>query len=67
MFCDLLSADFFFKIIFFKKLFQEYHQSDNNLDPDQARQFYLGPSYLPRLSAIDISKQRVKLGVVLET
>ena len=32
-----LSADFFYKINFFEKLFQEYHLSvKNSLDPDQA-------------------------------
>ena len=41
-FCGLL---IFFKINFFKKLFQEYHQSvnlSNSLGPDQARHFLMG-------------------------
>ena len=46
----------------FKKLFQEYHQS-NSLDPDQARLFVTsdaGPNCSQRLSADDTSRQRVK-------
>ena len=51
----LSSADFFFKINFHKKLFQEYYQSvSHGLDPDQDRYFVgpdLGPNCLKRLSA----------------
>ena len=35
----------------------------NSLDPDQARRFVrpdLGPNYLPRLSADDTDRQRIK-------
>ena len=49
----LTSADFF-KINFFEKFFQEYHQSVNSLDPDQAGHSVgpdLGQSCLQRLSA----------------
>ena len=35
----LSSADFFFKINFFKKFFQEYHLSVKQLDPDQGPTF----------------------------
>ena len=64
----------FFKIIFFEKLFQEYHQSgkqfgfrsgptfSNNLDSDQAQQNVgpdLDPNCLQRLSADDTSRQRI--------
>ena len=38
---------FFFKIIFFEKLFQEYYQSFESLDPDQARHF-VGPDLVPK-------------------
>ena len=47
----LSSADFFFKISFFKKLFQEH---SGVFDPDQAQYSvgpYLGPNCLQRLSA----------------
>ena len=40
----------------------------NNLDPDQARHFVgpdLGPNSLQRLLADDISRHRVKVGVVV--
>ena len=40
-------------ILFEKKIFQEYHQS-NSLDPDQTRRFVgpdLGPNCLQRLAA----------------
>ena len=50
----LLSVDFFFKIIFFEKFFQEY-QSVNILSCLICIQ---------KLSAADTSKQRMKEGVV---
>ena len=56
--------DFFFKFIFFKKIFQEYHQTSillsNSLDPDQAGCFVgpdLGPNWLQRFAKV-ISKQQ---------
>ena len=46
----LSSVDFFLKINFFKKIFQEYHQSIKHfVGPD------LGPNCLQRLSADDKS------------
>ena len=56
------SADFFQKQLF-RKLFQEYHQSANSLDPDQDRRCVgpvLGTNCLQRLSADGTSRQRVK-------
>ena len=53
----------FFKIGVFKNLFQEYHQSQTILDPDQARHFvgpYLGPNFLQTLSADNTRRQRVQ-------
>ena len=50
----LSSADFF-KINFFKKFFQEYHQSVKELDPDQARRFF-GPDLGPKLFEKAISR-----------
>ena len=53
----LSSADFFFKINFFKKFLQIYHYVANSLDPDQDRHFVgldLGPRCLQKLSADDI-------------
>ena len=50
---------FFFKINFFEKLLQEYHQCLNILDPDQDQHFVepdLGPNCLQRLSADDTSR-----------
>ena len=47
---------FFFKINFYKKIFQEYHRVSNNLDLDQAGHFVgpdLGPNCLQKLSADD--------------
>ena len=44
----------------FEKLFQEYNQSLNSLDPDQARHFVwpdLGPNCLQKLSADRTSRQ----------
>ena len=41
----------------------------NSLDPDQARQFVgpdLGPNCLPRLSADDTGRQRVKVHTVIQ-
>ena len=55
LFCRLLII---FKINFFKKFFQEYNQSVNSLDLDQARPFDMGPNCLQRLSAEDTSRQR---------
>ena len=59
LFCHLL---IFFKINFFKKFFQEYHQSvSNSLDPDQGQHFVgpdLGPNCLQRLLADDTRRQR---------
>ena len=59
----MFSSDFF-KINSFKKLFQEYDQSQCHtvLDPDQARHNVrpdLGPNCLQRLSADDTSRQIV--------
>ena len=42
LFCRLL---FFFKSNVFEKLFQEYHQSVNDLDPNQAKRF-VGPDFV---------------------
>ena len=39
----------------------------NNLDPDQAQHFDLGPNCLPRLSVDDTSMQRVKKFVMNKT
>ena len=54
------SADIFSQLTHFSKIFfQEYHQSINSSDPDQARRFVvpdLGPNCLLRLSADDKSK-----------
>ena len=50
-FCRLL---IFFKINFFKKSFQNAIGMSNSLDPD------LSPNCLPRLSADDTGRQRVK-------
>ena len=53
LFCRLLS---FFRITFFEKFFQEYHQCQNSLDLDQAQRFVgpdLGPNCLQKLSAED--------------
>ena len=60
-FCRL---QIFFKIIFFffKKFFQECHQSVKQFDPDQAQHFIgpdLGPNCLQRLSADDTRRQKV--------
>ena len=58
---------FFFKIIFFEKYFQEYHQS-NILDPDQAQLFVgpdLGPNCIQRLSSDDTSKPGVNALMML--
>ena len=56
---DFLSVDFF-KINFFEKFLQEYHQRvSNSLIPDQARSFVrpdLGSNCLQRLSAYDTSR-----------
>ena len=55
IFCCLL---IFFKIKFFKTFIQEYYQSVNSLDPDQARYSVwpdLGMICLQRLSADDKS------------
>ena len=52
----LLSADFFFKINFFKKYFRNIIIVSNSLDPDQARHSVgpdLGSNCLQRLSADD--------------
>ena len=51
----------FFKINFFKSLFQEYNQSVTKtiLDPDQARHYVwpdLGPTCLQSLSAVKTSR-----------
>ena len=57
----------FFKITFFKKFFQEYLRVSNILDQDQARSFVgpdLVPTCLQRLSADDISRQRVNIDVL---
>ena len=57
------SDDFFFKINFFEKLFQEYIRVSNSLDPDQARRFVgpaLGPNCLQTLPADDTGWQRIK-------
>ena len=59
LFCRLL---IFFKINFFEKFFQQYHQSVKQirLDPDQAKHFVgpdLGPICLQWLSADNTSRQ----------
>ena len=54
----LSSVDFFFKLTFSKKIFQEYHQSVKQFDPDQAWRCVrpdLGLNCLQRLSADDKS------------
>ena len=52
--CVLSPVDFF-KIIFFEKFFQEYHQSVKHfVGPD------LGPNCLQRLSADHTSRQEFK-------
>ena len=59
LFCHLL----IFSKSFFENIFQEYHQSVKQLDPDQARHFVvpdLGPNCLQRLSTDDNSSERVK-------
>ena len=51
--CFLCLLIFFISNIF-EKLFQEYHQSVKQFDPDQSRHFVgpdLGPNNLQRLSA----------------
>ena len=60
-FCRLLTV---FKNNFFEIFFQEYHQSANSLDPDQARHFvgpYLSPNCLQRSPADDTSRQRINM------
>ena len=52
----------FSKSTFFEKFFQEYNQSQDSSDPDQARHLVrpdLGPNCFQRLSADATSKQRV--------
>ena len=59
--CFLLSADFFQNQLF-RKILSGIPSVSNSLDPDQARQFVgpeLGPNCLQKLSAEDISRQRV--------
>ena len=54
---------FFLKIIFFEKLFQEYHPSVKQLDPGQTRQNVgpdQGPICLQILSADDTCRQTIK-------
>ena len=61
-FCRLLI--FFFKIIFFEKFFQEYHQSIEQFESDQARCFVspvLCPNCLQKLSADGNRRQNVKV------
>ena len=51
VFCRLL---IFSRSFIFEKIFQEYHLSVKQIDPDQARRFVgpdLGPNCLPRLSS----------------
>ena len=58
---------FFSKSPFSKNSFNNTIRVSYSLDPDQARHFVgpdLGPNCLQRLLADDISKQRVKVGVV---
>ena len=60
----LLSADFFFKINFFKKNLSGIPGPSvlNSLIPDEAKSFVgpdLGPNCLQRLSADNTSRQRV--------
>ena len=56
----LLSADLFFQINVFNKLFQEYHLSGKEFGPtDQARQNFgpnLGPNYLQKFLAENSSR-----------
>ena len=61
--CFLLSADFFFKIIFFENSFRNNMRVSNSFDPDQARHFVgpdLGPNFLQKSSADDTSRQELK-------
>ena len=58
----LSSADFF-KINFFDKLFQKYHQSVKQFGSRSSQGFVgpdLGRNYLQRLSIDNTSRQRVK-------
>ena len=59
----LSSADFLKNYFFEKNSFRNTIRMSNSLDPDQARRFVgldLGPNCLPRLSADDTGRQRVK-------
>ena len=59
----LLSAEFFFKINFFDKFFQEYHQSVKQYGSSSDPTFCgpdFGPNCLQSLSADDTSRGRVK-------
>ena len=60
LFCRL---PILFKINFFKDSFENTIRVSNGLDPGQARQNVgpdLGPNCLQKLSADDITRQRVK-------
>ena len=62
-FFGFLSSADFFEINLFQKIFQEYHQSVKNVDPDQARRSVLpdlGTHCLQRLSADGTGRLRVK-------
>ena len=48
-----ISADFFFKITFFKKFFKNAFRVSNHLDQDQDPHSDLGPNYLQSLSTDD--------------
>ena len=64
----LWAADCFYKIILFQKIiFRNTIRVSNILDADQARHYVrpdLRPNCLQRLLADDISKQRIKVGMV---
>ena len=54
---------FFSKLTFWKYSFRNIFRMSNSLDPDQARRIVgpdLGPNCLPRISADDTGRQRVK-------
>ena len=63
-FACFLSSSVFFKSTFLEKKIRNIIRMSTSLDPDQARDFLwpdLDPNCLQRLSADDISRQRVKL------
>ena len=61
MFFFVICGYFFFQIIFFKKLFQEYHQSAKQFGSGSGPTFVgpdMGPNFLQRISADDKSCTR---------